>query len=285
MNFYAVVNGRKKGGFLTWNDCNNSIKGYSNVIFKKFKTKKQAEDYIQANSTNVTSVTSGTESKTICSAVSCAFNDAFEKERRAHKETKKILATVRRQLDAMKKIAPQNNLPQSKTLKKNSIPKLLNNSEGKEEAFIPDYYVYTDGSCSNNGQENAVAGIGIFFGINDIRNISQKFEGKQTNNTAELNALIQTYAIIENDIINGKRVAIVSDSTYAIKCVSTYGEKCERKNWNVVIPNKELVKKGYELYKNKSNIHFIYVKAHTNKTDVHSVGNDSADRLAKNAIL
>ena len=192
---------------------------------------------------------------------------------------------VRRQLDAMKKTAPQNNLPQSETLKKSSIPKFLNNSEMKEEEFIPDYYVYTDGSCSNNGQENAVAGIGIFFGINDIRNISQKFEGKQTNNTAELNALIQTYAIIENDIINGKKVGIVSDSTYAIKCVSTYGEKCEGKNWNVVIPNKELVKKGYELYKNKSNIHFIYVKAHTNKTDVHSVGNDNADRLAKNAIL
>ena len=282
MNFYAVVNGRKKGVFLTWNDCNNSIKGYSNAIFKKFKTKKQAEDYIQANSTNVTS---GTESKTICSAVSCAFNDAFEKERRAHKETKKMLATVRQQLDAMEKTSIQNNLPQSKTLKKNSIPKFLNNTEVKKEEFIPDYYVYTDGSCSNNGQENAVAGIGIFFGINDIRNISQKFEGKQTNNTAELNALIQTYAIIENDIINGKRVAIVSDSTYAIKCVSTYGEKCEGKNWNVVIPNKELVKKGYELYKNKSNIHFIYVKAHTNKTDVHSVGNDNADRLAKNAIL
>jgi len=282
MIFYAVLNGRKKGIFLTWNDCNNSIKGYSNAIFKKFKTMKQAEDYIQAHSTNVTS---GTESKTICSAVSCAFNDAFEKERRAHKETKKLLTTAQRQLDAMKKTLTQNKLPQSETLKKNSIPKLLNNSEGKEEAFIPDYYVYTDGSCSNNGQENAVAGIGIFFGINDIRNISQKFEGKQTNNTAELNALIQTYAIIENDIINGKKVAIVSDSTYAIKCVSTYGEKCERKNWNVVIPNKELVKKGYELYKNKSNIHFIYVKAHTNKTDVHSVGNDNADRLAKNAIL
>jgi len=282
MNFYAVVNGRKKGVFLTWNDCNNSIKGYSNAIFKKFKTKKQAEDYIQANSTNVTS---GTESKTICSAVSCAFNDAFEKERRAHKETKKMLATVRQQLDAMEKTSIQNNLPQSKTLKKNSIPKFLNNTEVKKEEFIPDYYVYTDGSCSNNGQENAVGGIGIFFGINDIRNVSQKFEGKQTNNTAELNALIQTYAIIENDIINGKRVAIVSDSTYAIKCVSTYGEKCEGKNWNVVIPNKELVKKGYELYKNKSNIHFIYVKAHTNKTDVHSVGNDNADRLAKNAIL
>ena len=97
-------------------------------------------------------------------------------------------------------------------------------------------FVYTDGACSNNGKIGAKAGIGVYFGEDDKRNVSESIPGKQTNNTAELNALIQTYAIIENDIINGKKVAIVSDSTYAIKCVSTYGEKCEGKNWNVVIP-------------------------------------------------
>ena len=144
--------------------------------------------------------------------------------------------------------------------------------------------VYTDGACSRNGQAGAKAGLGVYFSDDDIRNCSERIEGKQTNNTAELSALIQTYSIIENDIINGKRVAIISDSIYAIRCVSTYGEKCERKNWKTEIPNKELVKKGYELYKNQSNIRFIYVKAHTNKTDVHSVGNDNADRLAKNSI-
>jgi hypothetical protein len=28
------------------------------------------------------------------------------------------------------------------------------------EKFIPNYYVYTDGACYNNGTENAIAGIG-----------------------------------------------------------------------------------------------------------------------------
>jgi ribonuclease HI len=150
--------------------------------------------------------------------------------------------------------------------------------------FNPDYYVYTDGACSNNGKDNAFAGIGIFFGINDNRNISKNIEGKQTNNTAELSAIIETYYIIENDIINGKKIAIVSDSDYAIRCASSYGEKCYKKGWNVDIPNKEMVKTAYELYKNKLNVQFIHIKAHTNNTDNHSIGNDNADKLANIAI-
>jgi len=37
---------------------------------------------------------------------------------------------------------------------------------------IQDYYVYTDSACINNGKKNAIAGIGIFFWIDDKRNIS-----------------------------------------------------------------------------------------------------------------
>ena len=150
--------------------------------------------------------------------------------------------------------------------------------------FTPDYYVYTDGGCSNNGKNNAVAGLGIFFGIDDLRNISKKIEGKQTNNTAELTAIIEAYLIIEKDVINGKKIVIVSDSEYAIKCVSSYGEKCSKKQWNLDMPNKELVKTGYNLYKDKSNVTFMHIRAHTNDTDIHSIGNDHADKLASDAI-
>ena len=58
--------------------------------------------------------------------------------------------------------------------------------------------------------------IGIFFGINDKRNVSERIEGKQTNNTAELLAIIKTYPLIKQDILNDKNVMIISDSNYAI---------------------------------------------------------------------
>ncbi len=146
-----------------------------------------------------------------------------------------------------------------------------------------EYYVYTDGSCYNNGKKNAVSGIGIFFGPNDERNVSKTIEGKQTNNTAELTAIIETYSIIEADILAGKKIGIVSDSEYAIKSVSSYGKKCSKCLWDVDIPNQELVKTAYELYKNKPNVEFIHVKAHTNSQDIHSIGNTGADILAGQA--
>lgn len=173
---------------------------------------------------------------------------------------------------------------ETKNKKQTSVPDILNTNKYDENIyFIPDYYVYTDGSCSNNGTINAVAGIGIFFGINDHRNVSEKLEGKQTNNTAELSAIIRVYSIIENDIMNGKKVTIVSDSKYALKCVSSYGKKCYENKWVDDIPNKELVKTLYEIYKNKLNIQFLHIKAHTNNTDIHSIGNKNADQLAANA--
>ena len=153
-----------------------------------------------------------------------------------------------------------------------------------DDAWTPDYYVYTDGACSHNGQANAEAGIGIFFGTNDVRNVSQRVDGKQTNNVAELSAVIQAYSIIEKDIVANKKVAIVSDSEYSLRCVSSYGEKCENGGWKESIPNCDLVKTAYELYKDKPNVRFIHIKAHTNNTDIHSFGNANADRLANEAI-
>jgi ribonuclease HI len=151
--------------------------------------------------------------------------------------------------------------------------------------FEPDYYVYTDGACSKNGTRLASAGIGIYFGENDSRNLSEKLIGKQTNNLAELTAIVKTHAIIRSDLLSSKKVAIVTDSEYAIKCVSTYGEKCYKQNWNVDIPNKELVKIAYELYKdNSNNVRFIHIRAHTQKTDIHSIGNDQADKLARQHV-
>jgi len=147
-----------------------------------------------------------------------------------------------------------------------------------------DYYVYTDGACSKNGMRGASAGIGVYFGECDVRNVSMRLPGKQTNNVAELTAIIRAFPFIESDIRSGKRVAIVTDSEYSIKCASSDGERCAKKGWVDDIPNKELVRQIYTLYSREPNIRFIHVKAHTGLSDMHSVGNHHADRLATAAL-
>lgn len=145
--------------------------------------------------------------------------------------------------------------------------------------------VYTDGSCINNGKPNAMAGIGIYFGINDSRNISRRIIGsKQTNNVAELTAIITVFSILQKEIKNKQHNIIIhTDSEYSIKCFSSYGLKCKKLNWNKNISNIQLIQLGYTLFNNNPMIDLRYVKAHTNKKDVHSIGNMNADKLANKA--
>jgi ribonuclease HI len=163
------------------------------------------------------------------------------------------------------------------------IKKLINKHSLNLRTMI-DYYVYTDGACSNNGRAGAVSGIGIYFGQNDERNVSQRIDGKQTNNTAELGAILCLYPLIRPDLEAGKRVGIVTDSIYVIRCVTTYGQRCEAEGWKKDIPNKAMVRQVYERYKYYGDkVKFIHVLAHTGATDAHSIGNACADKLATDA--
>ena len=164
-----------------------------------------------------------------------------------------------------------------------------------EEAtsFIDDFdktlYIYTDGACINNGNENARAGIGIYFGKDDNRNVSRELikDGyiKLTNNIAELTAVIEAIKIIHNDTTPNK--IIMTDSEYVIKCGTTYGKKLENNNWKTKEGKKplnlNLVKKVYELT-NKYGIIYKHVSAHTGNKDKHSIGNYYADLFANKSI-
>ena len=152
------------------------------------------------------------------------------------------------------------------------------------ETCEPNYYVYTDGACSNNGNEKAIAGIGIYFGNNDPRNVSKQITGKPTNNVAELSAILEACQIIKDDLENKKTITIVSDSNYSILCATSYGKKNALQNWKKDIPNKDLVKTLFDFVSNYPNLQFQYIQAHTTKDDVHSIGNRHADLLATSCL-
>lgn len=44
--YYAVKKGKKVGIFSSWDDCSEQVKGYSGAMFKSFKTKEEAEEYL-----------------------------------------------------------------------------------------------------------------------------------------------------------------------------------------------------------------------------------------------
>ena len=152
------------------------------------------------------------------------------------------------------------------------------------QSMDPDYFVYMDGACSKNGYEGAKGGLGIYFGKNDTRNVSKKLEGKHTNNVAELEAMTCAFSIVQEHLKKGKTITFVSDSDYAIKCATSYGKHQSLLTWEKDIPNKDLVKTLYESCSQYDNLQFLHIKAHTNKKDKHSLGNENADLLARNAV-
>ena len=80
---------------------------------------------------------------------------------------------------------------------------------------------------------------------------------------------------------------VYSDSSYSIRCCTTYGEKMSKKGWiqkGKDIPNREIVEVAYNFVKKYKNIDFQHIRAHTGLEDEHSIGNENADRLANLAI-
>jgi len=148
-----------------------------------------------------------------------------------------------------------------------------------------EFKVYTDGSCINNGKKDAKAGMGVYFGENDFRNVSKPVSGKQTNNTAELGAILEAVEILKKEIESGQRIIIYTDSEYAIKCFTTYGRKIHHMDNPENIPNLELIKKGFAIFsKYHSNLILRHIRSHTGKKDEDSLGNEQADLLANKAI-
>jgi len=136
--------------------------------------------------------------------------------------------------------------------------------------------IYTDGSAIQK-QGAFYGGYGIYYGKDDPRNTSV-YLGKVTNNVAELTAIRDCVRALT------EKTAIYTDSTYALLCCTSYGEKCKKKKWMGEIPNLDLVRETYELCQSKPFITLVHVNAHTLKQDRHSLGNREADSLAKQSL-
>lgn len=161
-------------------------------------------------------------------------------------------------------------------------------------------YVFTDGSTFNNVRKSLFSkgGIGVFYGDNDKRNLSEPFYLKPvTNNRCELYACIKA---IENyagsvDLTKRKRnLNIYSDSTYVINSVTKWINNWKYNGWKTSkgkdVENKDLIvwiDKLLQTYCSTISIRFIHVKAHKsepkNKDSIEHFywyGNKMADKLA-----
>lgn len=143
--------------------------------------------------------------------------------------------------------------------------------------------IYTDGSSLGNGAHGAVAGVGVYFGPSDPKNLSEPLPGtRQTNQRAELAAIQRALELSPRN----RALQIFSDSNYAIKCVTEWFIKWRANNWTNAqkkpVENRDLIEKVLSLLEERariggarSRVEFVWVKGHAS-----DVGNNAADQLA-----
>ncbi|KAN0100219.1 Ribonuclease H-like domain containing protein [Tylopilus felleus] len=140
--------------------------------------------------------------------------------------------------------------------------------------------VYCDGACRGNGQLVSIAGIGVWWGHGDPRNISERCPGNQTNNRAELIAIVR---ILETTPHLKRRLLIKTDSNYSIQCVTSWIFKWMRNGFLAAdgkpVKNRFLIQYLAALLhvrrKTSQTVEFKHVRGH-----VGIEGNEAADQLA-----
>lgn len=165
--------------------------------------------------------------------------------------------------------------------------------------------IYTDGSCLFNGKKMAKGGIGVFFGDDDPRNISEcvnlgvEIDGKVTNQAAELLACVKAVKAIEtakNETTTPPPsyfpgVVIHTDSEYVVKSMNVWAYGWNSNGWKnkkgKSVANVYNMRRLFDM-KRRYGIRFKHVPAHTHEPFdkngeewKHWYGNARADDLAK----
>ena len=131
---------------------------------------------------------------------------------------------------------------------------------------------YTDGACNNNGEENAMAGLGVWYGDNDPRNLSMRVPmDEQSNQTGELLAVLMA---VKNHPPN-EDLKIISDSKYVVLGLTKHGKRWESRDW-IDSQHGKIFKciTAWVRWRN-GNTYIAWTKGHNG-----TKGNEEADRLA-----
>lgn len=150
-------------------------------------------------------------------------------------------------------------------------------------------FIFTDGSCTRNGQVGAKAGYGVYI-IRDGKELVRQgtklgVEEPQTNQRAELRGLFYALTYLAE---SGSAGTIYTDSKYSIDCLKAWAPKWVQNGWRKAdkkpVLHDDILKPMYDLWLQlKEQVQLLHVEAHTGKSDFISKGNAIADRLANEA--
>jgi len=291
--YYAVRAGKTPGVYMTWKECQDQTTGFKGASYKSFTSMQDAIDFTAGKEVaSSAGAGKGTEEKFYGVAVGHnpgvydTWTAAQEQIRDVKGPKYKKFGTREEAEDFVRgggKPSKKADAPKiGKKEKSNGIgaegpsakKAKMSSSKGKP------IKVYTDGSSRRNGQIGAVAGVGVYFGDYDPRNVSEALEGTpQTNQRAELTAILRALQIV----LKTQSLEIITDSNYSINCSTVWYKTWEKNGWKNTaggdVLNKDLVLSIRKLINERdatgASTEFTWIKGHDNDP-----GNEAADKLA-----
>ncbi|KAJ8115004.1 hypothetical protein OPT61_g3243 [Boeremia exigua] len=292
--YYGVAIGHVPGVYTDWPSTQAQIKGCSGGLQQSFATREEAQAFVNEHRRDQSvPISLRGDLSEVSSAVGqgCKASESVSKKQ---KKNSGLAAAVipSRDVEYEPGMGP---LPEGaedgfdRTLKMDlDSGAIRHKTEAELSAtkkqptgdFTGQIVVYTDGSSLGNGQTGAVAGVGVYFGTNDKRNVSEPLRGsKQTNQRAELTAVARALDHVPID----RDVLICTDSYYAIRCITEWSPKWLKNGWKNSagkdVENRDLVEpiisRVCEREACKAKTKFQWIKGHANDP-----GNVAADQLA-----
>ncbi|RPD65374.1 RnaseH-domain-containing protein [Lentinus tigrinus ALCF2SS1-7] len=283
---YAVARGRMPGIYMDWKDCSAQVINYNGAKYKKFLDPAEAELWINANAgpSAVRKSTTRTEATvtpiqeprtgSVAEPISQPSEAAVTSAQAPNGSSAPSASRVQTALSMLERHAV---LPPHPEIGTTASPLV---SESSRSAASNPMVVYTDGSCRGNGRTGSTAGIGVWWGIDDSRNVSERCPGDQTNNRAELIAIIRVLERAPTD----RPLEIRSDSAYSINSMTIWLQGWKMRGWKKPdgkpVQNLALIQYADLLLEErrrvlKQPVEFKKVLAHSGIE-----GNEAADKLA-----
>jgi ribonuclease HI len=171
--------------------------------------------------------------------------------------------------------------PARSTAPRSAVPRVVRTDHADAVAAF-DTVIFCDGACEPNPVK-AGSGMAVYRAGKLASLWYGAYNPAGTNNTAELNALLQALLLAKTEIEADKTVQVRSDSSYGLNAVTKWAAGWKKRGWRKAdgeIKNLEIIQELHALYEEiEDDVNLQHVSAH-----VGIEGNELADRMAMLAV-
>lgn len=171
--------------------------------------------------------------------------------------------------------------PARSTAPRSAAPRVVRTDHADAVAAF-DTVIFCDGACEPNPGK-AGSGMAVYRAGKLASLWYGAYNPAGTNNTAELNALLQALLLAKTEIEADRTVQVRSDSSYGLNAVTKWAAGWKKRGWRKAegeIKNLEIIQKLHALYEEiEDDVNLQHVSAH-----VGIEGNELADRMAMLAV-